>query len=114
LGRRSARTAIGAGSLIPATLRSLNQTRTLSVYHAEVSKTHERLNRENLGEQAMVSHYRTSAEIRRERYEQRGQLQRETVLPLGAALIVIALSSLGLWWAILSVVWPPLASTLLE
>jgi len=87
-----------AGSLIPATLRSLNQTRTLSVYHVEVSKTRERLNRESLGEQAMVSHYRIRAEIRREHYEQRGQLQRETVLPVGAALIVIASSSLGLRW----------------
>ena len=46
----------------------------------------------------MVSHYRIRAEIRREHYEQRGQLQRETVLPVGAALIVIASSSLGLRW----------------
>jgi hypothetical protein len=31
------------------------------------------------------------------------QLQLETVLPLGAALIIIVLLSLGLWWAISTV-----------
>jgi hypothetical protein len=30
----------------------------------------------------------------------RDQFQRQTVLPLGAALIIIVLLSLGLWWAI--------------
>jgi hypothetical protein len=62
---------------------------------------------------SVAPHYRNSAEARKEHFAQRDQLQRETIHPLGVALIVIVLSSLGLWWAILSVVWP-LASTLLE
>jgi len=62
---------------------------------------------------SVAPHYRNPAELRRDHDAQRDQLQRETVLPLGAALIVIVLSSLGLWWAILSVMWP-LASALLE
>ena len=62
---------------------------------------------------SMTSHCRNPAEIRREHYAQRDQLQRETILPLGATLIVILLWSLGLWWAILSAVGPS-ASALLE
>jgi len=54
----------------------------------------------------MVSHYRNPAEFRRDHDARRGQFERETALPLGAALIIIVLSSLGLWWAILSAVWP--------
>jgi hypothetical protein len=52
----------------------------------------------------MVSGY--PAEFRRDHDARRDQFERETVLPLGAALIIIVLSSLGLWWAILSAVWP--------
>jgi hypothetical protein len=50
----------------------------------------------------MVSSYRNPAELRRDHDARRDQFERETVLPLGAALIIIVLSSLGLWWAILS------------
>jgi hypothetical protein len=57
-------------------------------------------------------HYRNPAEFRGH-YARRDQFQRETVLPIGAALILIVLLSLGLWWAILSIVWP-LAAGLLE
>jgi hypothetical protein len=60
-----------------------------------------------------MAHCSNPAETRRAHYAQRDQLQREAVLPLGAAFIVIVLSSLGLWWAILRVVWP-LVSALLE
>jgi hypothetical protein len=59
-----------------------------------------------------VAHYRNPTEYRRD-HALRDQLQRETVLPLGAALIIIVLLSLGLWWAILCAV-SPLTSTLLE
>jgi hypothetical protein len=57
--------------------------------------------------------YRNPAEYRRDHYARRDQFQRETALPLGAALIIIVLLSLGLWWAILSAVLP-LASALLK
>ena len=58
-------------------------------------------------------HYRNPTEVGRDHYARRKQFQRETVLPIGAALIIIVLLSLGLWWAILSAV-RPLASALLE
>jgi len=58
-----------------------------------------------------AEHYRT--ELRRDHDARYEQLQRETALPLGAALIIIVLLSLGLWWAVLSVAWPS-ASALLE
>ena len=60
-----------------------------------------------------MEHHRNPAEYRRDYDAGRDQFQRETVLPLWAALIIIVLSSVALWWAILSVVWP-LISTLLE
>lgn len=60
----------------------------------------------------MVSNYSNPSEYPRDRYA-RDQFERETVLPLvGAALIAIVMASLGLWWAVLSVVCP-LASALL-
>ena len=49
-----------------------------------------------------VARYQTLAELRRDDHGRREQLQRETALPLGAALIIIVLLSLGLWWVILS------------
>jgi len=49
-----------------------------------------------------VAHYRIPAEFQRDQQARREQLQDETALPLGAALIVIVLLSLGLWWVILS------------
>jgi hypothetical protein len=55
--------------------------------------------------------HRNPTEYRRD-HDARDQFQRETVLPLWAALIIIVLLSIALWWAILSVVWP-LISTLL-
>jgi hypothetical protein len=58
-------------------------------------------------------HYRNPTEFRRDHYARRDQFQRETVLPIGAALILIVLLSLGLWWAIRSIAWP-LAAALLE
>jgi hypothetical protein len=54
----------------------------------------------------MVSRYRNPAEFRRDHDARRDQFERETVLPLGAALIIIVLSSLGFWWAILAAGWP--------
>jgi hypothetical protein len=45
-----------------------------------------------------VAHYRIPAEFQRDQQARRKQLQRETALPLEAALIVIVLLSLGLWW----------------
>ena len=60
-----------------------------------------------------VTHYRNPTEYRRDHDALRDQLQRETALALGPALIIITLSSLGLWWAIFCAV-SPLISTLLE
>jgi hypothetical protein len=60
-----------------------------------------------------ANHSGNPAEYRRDHYARRDQFQRETVLPMGAALIIIVLLSLELWWAIWSVVLP-LASALLE
>ena len=60
-----------------------------------------------------AQHYRNSTEVGRDHCARRDQFQRETVLPIGAALFIIVLLSLGLWWAILSAV-RPLASALLE
>jgi hypothetical protein len=57
-----------------------------------------------------VEHHRNPAEYRRDHDAGRDQFQRETVLPLWAALIIIVLSSVALWWAILSVVWPLISS----
>jgi hypothetical protein len=51
-------------------------------------------------DRSTVAHYRSPAEFRRDHYARREQLQRETALPLGAALIIIVLLSLGLWWVI--------------
>ena len=65
------------------------------------------------GDRNMVPQYRNAAAFRGDHYARRGQFQRETVLSLGVALIIIPLASLGLWWAIVSAVWP-LASALLE
>ena len=59
-----------------------------------------------------VEHRRNPAEYRRDHDARRYQFQRETVLPLWAALMIIVLLSVALWWAILSVGWP-LISTLL-
>jgi hypothetical protein len=47
-----------------------------------------------------VARYQTFAELRRDHHGRREQLQRETDLPVGAALIIIVLLSLGLWWVI--------------
>ena len=49
-----------------------------------------------------VSHYRNRAEYWRDHdaISKPDQFERETVLTPGAALIIIALASLGLWWAI--------------
>jgi hypothetical protein len=58
-------------------------------------------------------HYRNPTEFRTDHYARRDQFQRETILPLGAALIIIVLLSLGLWWAVLSAL-RPLASALME
>ena len=58
-------------------------------------------------------HYRNPTGFRRYHYARRDEFQRETVLPIGAALLIIVLLSLGLWWAILSAA-RPLASALLE
>ena len=60
-----------------------------------------------------AQHNRNPTEFRRDHYARRNQLQRETVLPLGATLIITMLSSVGLWWAVLEAV-RPLASALLE
>jgi hypothetical protein len=60
-----------------------------------------------------AEHYLNFTEFRRDHDARYEQLQRETALPLVAALIIIAPLSLGLWWALLSVAWP-LASALLE
>jgi hypothetical protein len=57
--------------------------------------------------------YRNPTELRRNHYARRDQFQRDTVLPIGAALIIIVLLSLGLWLAILSAVLP-LGSALRE
>ena len=51
---------------------------------------------------SIVAHYRIPAEFQRDQQARREQLQREIALPLGAALIVIVLLSLGLSWVILS------------
>jgi hypothetical protein len=59
-----------------------------------------------------VAHYRTPAEFQRDHLARREQLQRETALPLGAALIIIVPLSLGLWWVIL-LAGSPLISALL-
>jgi hypothetical protein len=48
-----------------------------------------------------VTHYRTPAGLRRDHYARPDRFQREAALPLGAALTIVALSSLGLWWVIL-------------
>jgi hypothetical protein len=61
----------------------------------------------------MVPQYRNAGGFRGDHYARRDQFQRDTVLPLGVALIIIPLASLGLWWAIVWAVWP-LASALLE
>jgi hypothetical protein len=45
-----------------------------------------------------VAHYRSPGEFQRDQQARREQFQRENALPLGAALIVIVLLSLGLWW----------------
>ena len=47
-----------------------------------------------------VARYQTFAELRRDHHGRREQLQREIDLPVGAALIIIVLLSLGLWWVI--------------
>jgi hypothetical protein len=60
-----------------------------------------------------VAHYRNPIEYRRDHDALRDQLERETVLPLGAALIIIVLLSLGLWWAMFCAV-SPLISALLQ
>jgi len=58
-------------------------------------------------------HYRYPPEFRRDHYARRDQFQRDTALPIRAALIIIVLLSLGVLWAILSAI-PPLASALLK
>jgi len=59
-----------------------------------------------------VEYRRNPAEYRRDHDARRDQFQRETVLPLGAALIIIGLLSVGLWWVIWSVVWPLISALL--
>ena len=59
-----------------------------------------------------VAHRRNPAEYQRDHDARREQLQREALLPLGTALIIIVLVSLGLWWAILSVIWPVISAFL--
>ena len=73
----------------------------------------ERLSRRKPVDRHIVPHYRNAAAFRGDHCARRDQLQRETVLPLGVALIIIPLAPLGLWWAIVSAVWP-LTSALLE
>jgi len=71
------------------------------------------LSRRKTGDRIMVPQYRNAGGFRGDHYARRDQFQRDTVLPLGVALIIIPLASLGLWWAIVWAVWP-LASALLE
>jgi hypothetical protein len=59
-----------------------------------------------------AEHHRNPTEYRRDHDARRGQFQRETVLPLWAALMTIVLLSIALWWAILSVVWPLISALL--
>ena len=59
-----------------------------------------------------VAHRRNLAEYRRDHDARRERLQREPVLPLGAAVIIIVVVSVGLWWAIFSVVWPLISAFL--
>ena len=49
-----------------------------------------------------MAHHRNLAESRRgqDAISRREKFRRETALALGPALIIIVLSSLGLWWAI--------------
>ena len=47
-----------------------------------------------------VTHHRNPAEFRTEHHARREQFQRDTALPLAAALTIIVLSSLGLWWVV--------------
>jgi hypothetical protein len=56
--------------------------------------------------------HRNPTEYRRDHDARRDQFQRETVLPLWAALIIIVLLSIAVWWAILSVVWPLISALL--
>jgi hypothetical protein len=44
-----------------------------------------------------AEHYSSPAKLRRDQDARYEQLERETVLPLGTALIIIPLLSLGLW-----------------
>ena len=56
-------------------------------------------------------YYRDPAEYRRDHDALLDQLKRETILPLGAALIMIVLLSLGLWcliWLVVSSLVPGL------
>jgi hypothetical protein len=56
----------------------------------------------------MASHYRNPTAFRSDQdaISRREKFERETALALGPALIIIVLSSLGFWWAILWAVWP--------
>ena len=60
-----------------------------------------------------VERCRNPAEFRIDHDARYDQLRRETALPLGAALLIIVVLSLGLWWVVVSMAWP-LASALLE
>ena len=46
-----------------------------------------------------AEHHRNPTESRKDHDALYDQFQRETALPLGVALIIIVLLSLGLWWA---------------
>ena len=53
-----------------------------------------------------VEHHGDPAEYRRDHNARHDQFQRETVVPLGVALLIIVLWFVALWWAILLVVSP--------
>jgi hypothetical protein len=60
----------------------------------------------------MAPHHHNPPELRREHYARRNQFRRESILPVGAALVIIVLVSLGLWSVILWAISPSVSALL--
>jgi Flp pilus assembly protein TadB len=100
-----------AGGLLSPLLRFVEPNKAAERFHNEESGSMGEASREEEVNSNFGSHYRDRAEYQRDHVGLRDQFQRETVLPLGAALIIIVLLSLGLWcliWLVVSSLVPDL------
>jgi hypothetical protein len=95
-----------AGRLFSPLLRFVEPNRAAERFHNEESQSMGEESCEEAVNSNSRFQYHDPAEYQRDHDGLRDRFQRETILPLGAALIIIVLLSLGLW----CLIWLAVAS----